>query len=297
MFAISPTDKKWFDYLKDNEHNSYVNFWTPTPWNISGLTEGNRLYFMLKSPIRKIGGFGEFVEYKNMTAEAAWSEFGYRNGRESKIDFLNAIQSYIDKHSEKFGKRPISASSYQIGCIVLMNCEFWDEEDYKLTSDYNIEFATQVVTIKYYEQYDPFPKNDLYLNFNIIEEPREEMKSMTNSRYGQGVFKSKVLKAYNNKCCITGEVVPELLEASHIQEYKCKISNHIQNGLLFRVDIHRLFDNNLIYIDEYYIVHVSSALITSSYMQYDGVKIALPNSDFEYPSKEALRIKELDFRK
>lgn len=151
MFAISPTDKIWFDFLKDNEYNSFVNFWTPTPWNISGLKKDNRLYFMLKSPIRKIGGFGEFVYYENMTAESAWNEFGYRNGRESKIDFLNGIQSYIDRHSEKFGKNLIDASSYQIGCIVLKNCEFWDEVNYKLTSDYNIEFANQVVMIKYYE--------------------------------------------------------------------------------------------------------------------------------------------------
>ena len=56
MFAVSPTDKNWFDFLKYSGLNSFVNFWTPTPWNIKQLNVGNRLYFMLKSPIRKIGG-------------------------------------------------------------------------------------------------------------------------------------------------------------------------------------------------------------------------------------------------
>lgn len=103
MFAISPTDKQWFDFLKTSKLNSNVNFWTPTPWNVRQLNSGDRLYFMLKSPIRKIGGFGEFVEYKKITVEEAWSEFGYRNGRESKETFINSIQKYIDKNSITVG--------------------------------------------------------------------------------------------------------------------------------------------------------------------------------------------------
>lgn len=298
MFAISPTDKDWFNYLKINQFNSYINFWTPTPWNISGLSEGNRLYFMLKSPTRKIGGFGEFVEYKNMTAEAAWNEFGFRNGRESKTEFLNGIQKYIDKNSEKYGKRLLNSFSYQIGCIVLKNCQFWDEEDYKLPSDYNVEFANQVVTIKYYNQYDPFLQIDIQNdNFGLVEEPRNDEKRLSNLRYGQGAFKGKVLKAYNNVCCVTGETIPELLEAAHIQQYKTRNSNHIQNGLLLRVDIHRLFDNNLIFIDGDYIVHVSNLITNEYYKKINGRKIELPNLESEYPSAEALELRRQEFRK
>ena len=67
MFAIAPTDLNWFQQLRtEGVHGNVINFWTPTPWNISRLKKGDKLYFMLKSPIRKIGGFGKFVEYKNM---------------------------------------------------------------------------------------------------------------------------------------------------------------------------------------------------------------------------------------
>jgi|TARA_B110000116_G_scaffold227688_1_gene208722 putative restriction endonuclease len=67
MFAISPTDLNWFQQLRaDDLQGNVINFWTPTPWNISRLKSGDNLYFMLKSPIRKIGGYGKFVEYKNM---------------------------------------------------------------------------------------------------------------------------------------------------------------------------------------------------------------------------------------
>ena len=74
MFAISPTDRDWFHFLRATGYNSEINFWTPTPWNISRLSKGDRLYFMLKAPIRKIGGYGHFFEYKNVTVNEAWNE-------------------------------------------------------------------------------------------------------------------------------------------------------------------------------------------------------------------------------
>ena len=49
MFAISPTDNDWFQFLKKVQLNSYVNFWTPTPWNIKRLKTNDRWYFLLKS--------------------------------------------------------------------------------------------------------------------------------------------------------------------------------------------------------------------------------------------------------
>jgi len=59
MFAVAPTDLDWFQQLRtEGVNGNVINFWTPTPWNISKFKKGERLYFMLKSPIRKIGGYG-----------------------------------------------------------------------------------------------------------------------------------------------------------------------------------------------------------------------------------------------
>ena len=64
-FGIANTDLNWFSQLRNEGYSqSPINFWTPTPWNIKKLQKGDFLYFMLKSPIRKIGGYGRFVEYK-----------------------------------------------------------------------------------------------------------------------------------------------------------------------------------------------------------------------------------------
>ena len=252
---------------------------------------------MLKSPIRQIGGFGEFVEYKNLSAVQAWNEFGYRNGRASRQEFIDSIQDYIDKNSGKFGGQPININTYEIGCIVLNNCEFWDDNYFIDPANHNIDFATQVVTIKYFDQYDPFKQEqDERDNFNLVNEPRNEIQRTTNAREGQSEFKGKILRAYNNTCCITGETTPELLEAAHIQEYRNRSSNHVQNGLLLRVDIHRLYDNRLIFIDRNFVIHISNIVRSDQYKQYDGKAITLPSLISDRPSVDALEMRRNEFR-
>jgi len=297
MFAISPTDKNWFEFLKGSGLNSNANFWTPTPWNIRQLHRQDRLYFMLKSPIRRIGGFGEFVEYKNLTAAQAWNEFGFRNGRSSRQEFIESIQSYIDENSEKFGGQPININSYEIGCIVLTNCEFWDDDYFIDPVNLNIDFAFQVVKIKYFNEYDPFIQEQTERDdFNLVNEPREDLQRITNVREGQSEFKGKILRAYNNTCCITGESIPELLEAAHIQEYRNRSSNNVQNGLLLRVDIHRLYDNRLIFIDRNFVIHISNLITSPQYTQYHGKTIALPDLVNQRPSVTALEARRNEFR-
>lgn len=154
-----------------------------------------------------------------------------------------------------------------------------------------------MVKLKYFSEYDPLVRilNDEN-DFTLVTLPRDDRRAETNVRDGQGSFKGKVLKAYNNKCCISGEDIEELLEASHIQPYRNRDSNHVQNGLLLRVDIHRLYDNELIFIDENYVVHVSDLITSNQYRQYDGRTIILPKSINEHPSKAALGIRKTAFR-
>jgi putative restriction endonuclease len=189
MFAISPTDNNWFKYLRSNSLNSYVNFWTPTGWDVKGLQVGDRLYFMLKSPIRKIAGFGEFIEYKNITADSAWNTFGLRNGTGNGSDFIGRIQGYLDKNSQKYGGTAI-APDHMIGNIVLNNSEFWDENEYEVVTDCGVEFPVQIVKIKYFKQADAFKTTTTSgPQFQLVTAPREPIKIEINSRSGQGGFK------------------------------------------------------------------------------------------------------------
>ena len=75
-------------------------------------------------------------------------------------------------------------------------------------------------------------------------------------------------------------------------------SNHIQNGICLRVDIHKLFDNGLISIDSDYKVVISSMLKSTEYGKINGKKIKLPQNKSYYPSPTALKNhNKLVFRK
>ncbi len=294
MFAISPTDIDWFEFLKQNGIHSNVNFWTPTPWNIKGLKPGDRLYFMLKSPIRKIGGFGQFVEYKNLTAAQAWNAFGFGNGRNTRQELVDDIQEYINKNSKNFGGQPIDVNTYEIGCIVLKNCEYWDTVAYIDPSTQNINFARQIVKLKYFDQSNPFAQ---------INKPTSDFipaKTNTINQFPgaaeKNIFNGIISRAYENRCCITGESLPDLLEVAYIQGYRYNQSNHVQNGLLMRVDFSRLFLNNLLFLDVNYVIHISSLVTNPEYRQYHGQSIRLPVAVNERPSRAALEMRSGEYR-
>jgi len=72
------------------------------------------------------------------------------------------------------------------------------------------------------------------------------------ARRGQDFFRKAVLSAYNERCCMTGIAIPELLQACHIMPYsKCKNINDCltpSNGICLNYLSHRAFDLGLISI-------------------------------------------------
>jgi putative restriction endonuclease len=116
-------------------------------------------------------------------------------------------------------------------------------------------------------------------------------------RTRQTVFRQKVLAAYGHRCCVTGESSLEVLDAAHIQPYVNNESNHIQNGLALRTDLHKLFDAGLVTIDDDYRVVVSSRLKSKGYASYHGQEVLVPDEDSRKPSKKALKVhREIVFR-
>jgi hypothetical protein len=110
-------------------------------------------------------------------------------------------------------------------------------------------------------------------------------------RRGQHNFRAKLLSAYNFRCCVTEENSIQVLEAAHIVPYNGEATNHVQNGLLLRSDIHTLFDLELLSInpDDYTVV-ISPNLKSSSYANFAGERIQVPEAEEQRPSKEALKI-------
>ena len=146
MDAIGKTDLDWFEKLRGLDPTpARVNFWTPTPWTLAKIGPGSRWYFMLKAPVRKIGGVGTVESYEIMPISEAWERFGTGNGVASLDELRDRTRKYAERRAtERIG------DDYEIGCIILTECEFWDEADYlEPERDLGTPMPDQVVTFKY----------------------------------------------------------------------------------------------------------------------------------------------------
>jgi putative restriction endonuclease len=300
MFAIATTDWDWFFNLREGTTGRVVNFWTPTPWHVKGLHSGDRLYFMLKAPRRKIGGFGLFVRYSDMTAEEAWATYGLGNGVPSR----EALVSKINRFATKRSKGYTPSWDPVIGCIELSDIITLDDEAFIAPEDHGHIFANEVVKLKYFSEPDGLSRiinAALGLSpgrkpFALVKGPAQRHSTTQKDRKGRSAFRQMVLQNYGYRCCVVGEPVVELLEAAHIQPYVDERSNHAQNGLCLRVDLHRLFDEGLLAVSDDHKLQVSATLKGTSYEALDGKLIATPTSPEALPLPEALAEHRLSFR-
>jgi hypothetical protein len=121
-----------------------------------------------------------------------------------------------------------------------------------------------------------------------LSDAREiELRAIVQRR-GQQNFRDLLLNEYNKTCAVTGEKCTAVLEAAHIVPYSGAQTNHAQNGLLLRADIHTLFDLYLIAIDSSYCISVAPTLSGSGYTNLEGKTLLLPTNINSHPSKVAL---------
>jgi len=85
-------------------------------------------------------------------------------------------------------------------------------------------------------------------------------------REGQAAFRQALMEAFGAKCMVTGESLASVLEAAHIRPYHGSSSNTLENGLILRVDIHRLYDSHQLSIDPQTLeIFIAEDLKDSSY--------------------------------
>ncbi len=128
---------------------------------------------------------------------------------------------------------------------------------------------------------------------------REKISRQITARRGQKKFRNALIKAYNGKCAVTGSNVESVLEAAHILPYYGQHTNHVQNGILLRSDIHLLFDLGQLTIDaDSKKIKINSTLAGSYYSKYIDIVINLPEMISDHPHIDALRHhNEFEFEK
>ena len=97
-------------------------------------------------------------------------------------------------------------------------------------------------------------------------------------RIGQSKFRNHLLNKYGNVCAISGTNPAEILEAAHLYRYSEKEVHDPEGGLLFRRDLHTLFDRWMLTIDPNELtVHISPTLIQyPDISKYQGAEIKVP---------------------
>lgn len=287
MFAVALTDRHLLETLRTAPIGQIVNFWTPTPWNVRSLQPDDRFYFLLKSPIRKIAGHGNFRRYANMRASEAWSAYGVGNGVASLDELVKFVDHFASIHSKNYA----ATADPEIGCIELSDPVFYPDDEFISLDAVGLSVPNKVVKLKYFTGLDPInsnPNSTVVESFMLVDGIPERALGRRKKRVRVSAFRKQVMTNYNYRCCVTGVALQEILEASHIQPYINDLSNHPQNALCLRVDLHCLFDAGLITIDGDFRVVLSKELIGTAYGSFDRKFIELPVDPSLRPASEAL---------
>jgi putative restriction endonuclease len=294
MFTLAVTTLRWHEYFLSNPPEGLVNFWTPTLWR-PRIEAGSRFFFLLKSPVRKIGGFGNFVRWEEHSVDAAWSLYGKGNG----VEHPDRLRGFVDGYAARRAKSARDENC-PIGCIILRDCVFLSEAEQIAPDELGLDFASSIVKFKRYSGYSPA------LPFEMEEDPSpfcivHEDTATTGSRDvklrpQQTLFRARILAAYQHRCAVFGTPIPETLDAAHIQPFRGPKSNHVQNGLALRKDVHALFDAGYFAISDDYRLLVSERVTTPSYRALAGRRIRLPCARADHPSLDAIRWHRAQFR-
>lgn len=150
----------------------------------------------------------------------------------------------------------------------------------KNSPQFDVEFPTNLYpnSIDNLEPYEPKPGED----------SREFAKRSIAIRRGSKKFREALIVAYQSRCAITRFDALGSLEAAHINPYRGAGTDHVQNGLLLRADVHTLFDLHQLTVDAEYRVALSPELLASAYGRLHGTDLLLPTTPDLIPSKGAL---------
>ena len=124
-----------------------------------------------------------------------------------------------------------------------------------------IESAQALQEVGLLPDADEGAASDTEADFAVVHgRTGEDRPIEATARIGQGFFRSAVLSAYNERCCITGLAEPQLLVASHIVPWSIDRANRVnpKNGLLLSSLHDRAFDIGLITLNDDLTVRVSS---------------------------------------
>jgi putative restriction endonuclease len=293
---VANTDYDWFTFLASERDVPEVNFWQPGGKAFRAIQPGELFAFRLKSPRNKIGGFGVLSSSSVLPLQVAWETFERLNGAASYPALRDAIARYRTEE--------VVGPSTNIGCRILVQPVFLPPPRW---FDLPPSWSPNVMGGK---RFSTDEEDGLYLWTRLLEaaqgapssplhgfaetQTRYGAPTLITPRLGQGAFRIAVTEAYQRQCAISdGKVLPAL-DAAHIRPYAEGGSHTKANGILFRKDIHCVFDLGYATVDSDYRFIVSSRVKTvfdngEEYRRLHGKSLRLPGRKADWPDPAFLR--------
>jgi putative restriction endonuclease len=246
---VGITDPDWFAYLSQRPAWDEVNFWAPSGrTQFRAIQPGELFLFKLHAPDNFIVGGGVLGHASILPVSLAWEAFGDKNGGASLAIIRTRLAHYRQVDDDP-------RNDYLIGCRLIEQPFFlprdrWIPMSFKPGTQVGKKFTTADESGLALWSAVQAALAGLSLPSQVVDAARYGTPRLIPPRLGQGTFRIAVTDAYERKCAITGEKTLPALDASHIREYAAGGSHDVSNGILFRSDIHRLFDRGYVTVDE-----------------------------------------------
>lgn len=313
---VSNTDAGWYRHLSEVAARpaglDEANFWRPSGrQGFAALSFGEPLVFKLKKAhSHAIVGFGLFAAFRRLTIREAWTAFGEANGAATEAEVLTRVGRYVQSRGEPLTR------AHRIGCVLLAAPVFFPPEMWvdgpSDWSDNTVQGAgydsavgegqriwreclDRAATLNQAVDLAPTAVRQPGSTAPLFPTDPPERYGTPRTvlpRLGQGTFRYALEQAYG-RCAVTGEHSLPALDAAHITPYGDGGDHALDNGLLLRADVHRLFDAGYVTVTPDYEFRVSRRLREDYdngkvYYQHDGQTIWTPTAP--YPKPEPSRL-------
>lgn len=285
---MAVTDPVWLTRLRA-QHAREANFWQPSPATLR-QDRGTPWIFKVRGSDR-IGGYGFFSYYSVMPSGVAWETFGIANG----------VGSYAEMRGRISALRAAGSNDDFVGCVVLSELAILDEDRYIPAPS---DWKPQTQRGRYYDLTEGegarvWAQLTATAPAPIGASPFKTVPGGYGKpgiylpRLGQGAFRLMVMDAYRRRCAITGEKTLPALDAAHIRPFHDVESHEVQNGILMRSDIHRLFDQGYVTVTPDLRFRVSSQIRDQFhngliYYRFEDQPISVPEAAEQQPDISAL---------
>ncbi len=291
-YWVGIIDNERFIHLSRSKPDE-INFWQPGSTPPRHMDPGTLFLFKLQAPNHYVVGGGYFVHSTVLPCSLAWEAFAENNGVDSLDELIQRIT-----HNRKSPQHQGS----EIACNILMDPFFFEEQDWIPIPE---NWSPSVQRGKTYDSSEKHGA-DLWKNVQdrlagmpasnkAHEYPASAQSTndfLSRASLGPGSFRILVSDAYHRRCAVTNETTLPALEVAHIKPASKDGPNTTGNGLLLRADIHRLFSNGYVTLDQQLRFIVSEKARdqfanSREYYRYHGARLQnLPDATSDQPSKE-----------